>query len=161
MKHAYTCAFCQTIYDPAAQGHCPHCGKHPHLEGDCDHDCDTCSSVLFPPKDGHLDLFRPAGAAWQRVVRSEEAPHTQDDALFDRGVDVALLAAEIEVLRESALRYSNAVAEGRGVGGAGLDLEAAALRYVRKLDDEQRKANAIDYGKIAEQALRDRETGNN
>lgn len=66
MSHAYTCALCSTIYDPSAQGHCPGCGRHPHLEGDCDHDCDHCSSVLFPPKDGYLDLFRPSGAHWRR-----------------------------------------------------------------------------------------------
>jgi hypothetical protein len=70
MKHAYACTFCSTIYDPAMQGHCPGCGRHPHLEGDCDHDCDRCSSVLFPPKDGYLDLFRPSGAHWRR----EEKP---------------------------------------------------------------------------------------
>jgi hypothetical protein len=68
MKHSYTCGLCWTTYDPTAQGHCPGCGHHPHLEDDCDHDCDSCASVLFPPKDGHLDLFRPAAARrWQRV----------------------------------------------------------------------------------------------
>jgi len=72
MKHAYTCAYCATIYDPAAQGHCPRCSRHPHLDNDeCDHDCDSCSSVLFPPKDGYLDLFQPSQATpWKRIVRS-------------------------------------------------------------------------------------------
>ena len=72
MKRSYTCGRCWTIYDPTSQsqGHCPGCGRHPHLEGDCDHDCDTCSSVLFTPKDGYLDLFQPAGAArWRRVMK--------------------------------------------------------------------------------------------
>ena len=70
MKHVYTCGHCWTTYDPT-HGGCPACGRHPHLEDDCDHDCDTCSSVLFPPKDGHLDVFRPAGTTrWQRVVKT-------------------------------------------------------------------------------------------
>jgi len=75
MKHAYTCGLCSTIYDPATQGHCPGCGRHPHLEDDCDHDCDRCASVLFPPKDGHLDLFQPSTASsrWQRV-RTKGSP---------------------------------------------------------------------------------------
>ena len=72
MKHAYTCAYCHTIYDPTSQGHCPRCGRHPHLDNDeCDHDCDTCSSVLFPPKDGYLDLFQLAQAKrWKRVMKT-------------------------------------------------------------------------------------------
>ena len=70
MKGVYTCGQCWTTYDPRS-GHCPECRRHPHLEDECDHDCDACSSVLFPPKDGHLDVFQPVGATrWQRVVRS-------------------------------------------------------------------------------------------
>jgi hypothetical protein len=70
MKHAYTCALCRAIYDPTSQGHCPGCSRHPHLDEDCDHDCDECSSVLFPPRDGHLDLFQPTGTKrWRRVPR--------------------------------------------------------------------------------------------
>jgi hypothetical protein len=71
-KHAYTCARCSTIYDPSsqAQGHCPGCGRHPHLGESCDHDCDDCDSVRFPPRDGHLDTFQPAGStSWRRVPR--------------------------------------------------------------------------------------------
>lgn len=66
---AYTCARCSTLYDPTAlaQGHCPGCGRHPHLEIECDHDCDRCDSVQFPPKDGYLDRFQAVGTCWQRV----------------------------------------------------------------------------------------------
>ena len=72
VKYAYSCAQCPTIYDPTTQGHCPRCGRHPHLEHECDHDCDACSSVLFPPKDGHLDMFQPIGATrWQRSAKSQ------------------------------------------------------------------------------------------
>ena len=72
-KHAYTCGQCWTIYDPTSQGHCPGCSRHPHLDDDCDHDCDTCSSVLFPPKDDHLDLFKPVEASrWRRVERPQK-----------------------------------------------------------------------------------------
>jgi rubredoxin len=71
MTRAYTCTLCRAIYDPTSQGHCPGCRRHPHLENDCDHDCDTCGSVLFPPKDGYLDVFQPIGATlWQRRMRA-------------------------------------------------------------------------------------------
>ena len=71
-RHAYTCGRCWTIYDPASQGHCPVCGRHPHLEDDCDHDCDWCSSVAFPPVNGHLDLFAIVGTShWKRVPRTQ------------------------------------------------------------------------------------------
>lgn len=70
MKHAYACALCPTTYDPTSQGHCPNCGRHPHLGDECDHNCDMCSSVAFPPKDGYLDLFQPVGSTgWRRVQR--------------------------------------------------------------------------------------------
>ena len=73
-QHVYTCGRCSVHYDPATQGCCPGCMHHPHLEDECDHDCDSCSSVLFPPINGHLDVFEPVGAAesrrWRRAARS-------------------------------------------------------------------------------------------
>lgn len=84
-----------------------------------------------------------------------------DDEPRDRGVDVDLLVAEIEALRDAALRYGRAVDAGQGVGGAGLDLETAALRYVRKLDDELRKSREVDYAAIVEEAERSRGSTNN
>jgi hypothetical protein len=73
----------------------------------------------------------------------------------DRGVDVELLAAEIDALRAAALRYARAVeADVGAAGGAGLDLETAAIRYVRKLDAEHEKANRPDYAAIVEAAER-------
>ena len=70
MRHVHTCAFCSTLYDPTSQGHCPGCGRHPHLDGDCDHDCEWCGSVSFPPKDGYLDLFQMVGmTSWRRVEK--------------------------------------------------------------------------------------------
>jgi hypothetical protein len=83
------------------------------------------------------------------------------DKRHDRGVDIELLAPEIEALRETALRYASATAEDSGAAGAGLDLETAAIRYARKLDDEHRKANALDYVAIVEQAERERESSDN
>jgi hypothetical protein len=78
----------------------------------------------------------------------------------DRGVDVEVLAAEIETLRQAALRYANA--EGTNAeAGAGLDLETAAIRYVRKLDDEALKARSPDYLAIVEAADRDRQASGN
>ena len=87
------------------------------------------------------------------------------DDQCDRGVGVELLAAKIQGLREAALHYARAVADGTGVDGAGLDLKTATIRYTRKLDDEHRKANQIDYVAIVEQtkreqAERDRNEGN-
>ena len=70
MKYTYTCAHCSTTYDPSSQGPCPRCGRHPHLDDRCDHDCDECDSVSFPPRNGHLNLFQPAGSTqWRRVAR--------------------------------------------------------------------------------------------
>jgi len=47
----------------------------------------------------------------------------------DRGVDVELLAPEIEALRDAAQRYARAVDAGTGaISGAGLDLEAVEVR---------------------------------
>jgi len=69
-KHAYICMRCGTIYDPSSQGYCSGCMHHPHLGDDCDHDCDGCDSVRFPPKNGHLDLFELTGMlTWRRVPR--------------------------------------------------------------------------------------------
>lgn len=65
------------------------------------------------------------------------------------------------MLRETALRYARTVAEDSGAAGAGLDLETAAIRYVRKLDDEHCKTNAPDYLKIVEQTERNRENSGN
>lgn len=79
----------------------------------------------------------------------------------DRGVDVELLAPEIETLRETAQRYTHAVDNDTGVGGAGLDLEAAAIHYVRKLDDALEKARRPDYAAIVEKAVRDHENSGN
>ena len=73
----------------------------------------------------------------------------------ESGVDVEKLLAEIETLRRAAIRYARAVAEGSDASGPGLDLETVAIRYVRKLDDEHRKANEVDYLKIVEDAERE------
>jgi hypothetical protein len=83
------------------------------------------------------------------------------DETYDRGVDVEQLASEIEDLRAAALRYARAIAEDASVGGAGLDLETAAIQYVRKLDDAVRKASEVDYVAIVEQAKRDQEASGN
>jgi hypothetical protein len=78
----------------------------------------------------------------------------------DRGVDIEVLAPKIEVLRQTALRYAQTVTqEPDAIGGAGLDLEIAAIRYVRKLDNEVRRAHELDYVAIVEQAERDRDRG--
>jgi len=79
----------------------------------------------------------------------------------DQGVDIELLAPEIEALRETALRYTRAVDADSGAAGAGLDLETAAIRYVRKLDDEQRKINETTYTALFERVQRDKETSGN
>ena len=79
----------------------------------------------------------------------------------NRGVDVELLADEIGALRTAAQRYGDAMRSDSGsVGEAGLDLEKAAIRYVRKLDDESYKASRPDYAAIVEAAERDRGAGN-
>jgi len=80
-----------------------------------------------------------------------------EDEPSDRGVDVELLVAEVEALRAAALRYGSAVDVGNGVGDAGLDLETAAIRYVRKLDDELRKSREVNYVAIVEAAEREAE----
>ena len=67
----------------------------------------------------------------------------------DRAVDIELLAPEIEALRETALRYTRAVNE-EIESGAGRSSETAAIHYVRKLDDELRKAKEVDYVAIVE-----------
>ena len=72
----------------------------------------------------------------------------------DRGVDVELIAAEIETLRDAARRYARDVVDGADPTGSGLDLERAALRYARKLDDARRKASEVDYVAIVEEAER-------
>ena len=79
----------------------------------------------------------------------------------DRGVDIELLAAEVEALRETAVRFTRALDKDSGAAGAGLDLETAAIRYVRKLDEELRKAKEVDYVAIYEKALRDKENAGN
>jgi hypothetical protein len=84
---------------------------------------------------------------------SEERP--------DRGVDIELLAPEIEALRETAVRFTHALEKDSGAAGAGLDLETAAIRYVRKLDDEQRKVNETDYAALFERVQRDKENSGN
>jgi hypothetical protein len=83
------------------------------------------------------------------VGRSDHEPRPQHatDETRDRGVAVELLADEITALRDAALRHARA--DGATAAGSGLDLETAAIRYVRKLDDELRKASAIDYAAIA------------
>lgn len=77
-----------------------------------------------------------------------------EDASRDRSADVELLAAEISALRDAARRYGQAVDAGHAIGGAGLDLETAAIRYVRRLDDELRKSRQVDYGASFEEARR-------
>ncbi len=75
------------------------------------------------------------------------------DDLPRHAFDVEALVPAITALREAAQRYARAVAEGAGtVAYDGLMLEEAALRYAWKLDEETRKANAVDYVKIVEQA---------
>ena len=88
------------------------------------------------------------------------------DEEHDHGVKLLDVAAEIEALRAFAIRYANAIAEGSNdATGAGLDLETAAVHYVRKLDEELQKAKRVDYRAIAEQAERqakkDRERSDN
>lgn len=69
------------------------------------------------------------------------APGTIGDETRDRGVDVNLISAEIEDLRQAALLYACAVAEDAGaIAVAGLDLESAALRYVRRRAAEGQRA---------------------
>ena len=73
----------------------------------------------------------------------------------NRGVDVELLADEIGALRTAAQRYGDAMRSDSGsVGEAGLDLEKAAIRYVRKLDDESVYANPEIVGRL-EQSVTD------
>lgn len=74
----------------------------------------------------------------------------------DHGVAVEILAPEIEALRQAARHYAESDTE-----GAGLDLETAAIRYVRKLDDEALKARSPDYFAIFEAARRDQGTSDN
>jgi hypothetical protein len=77
-------------------------------------------------------------------------------------VDVEKLVPEIEKLRAVAIRYANAVTEDSDkASDAGLDLETAAIQYVRKLDKETCKAKRVDYLAIVEQAERDRERSGN
>lgn len=84
------------------------------------------------------------------------------DERHARGVAGELLVPEIEALRGAATRYGRAVDAGTdAAGGVGLDLEVAAIRYVRKLDDEARKANSPDYLAIVEAAERGRERSGN
>jgi hypothetical protein len=78
------------------------------------------------------------------------------DARSDRGVDVEKLSSEIEDLRSVALRYAEAAASG-SPAEAGLELEAAAVRYVRKLDEEVQKTREVDYLAIFEKAETDRD----
>jgi hypothetical protein len=87
----------------------------------------------------HLAALRLAAARAEQSV----------EGASDRGVDVERLAPEMAALREAAVRYAAARATDAGGAGAGLDLETAAIRYVRKLDDELREAHAIDYAAIA------------
>jgi len=84
-----------------------------------------------------------------------------DDEPHDRGVDVEKLLDEISALRDAAVRYGQAVAEGRGVGAAGRELEAFAVRYTRKLDEELAEAQRPNYAKIFEDARREQERREN
>ena len=78
----------------------------------------------------------------------------------ERGdIDIEQLAPEIEALRETAMRYVRAIDEDSGAIGAGIDLDAAAICYVRKLDAIH--ANRPDYAAIAREAERARETSGN
>jgi hypothetical protein len=80
----------------------------------------------------------------------------------DRGIDIELLAPEIEALQEAALHFARAVAANTGVGGAGLDLETAATCYVRKLDAERWKASlSIDPTVLAQLAASDKDPSGN
>lgn len=47
-KKRYVCRSCGAAYR-RQDSSCPGCGRHPHLEDSCDHDCDWCDSVAFPP----------------------------------------------------------------------------------------------------------------
>lgn len=84
------------------------------------------------------------------------------DSPHERGIDIELLAPEIEALQDAALHYARAVSADAGVGGAGVDLETAALGYVRKLDAERWKASqAIDPAVLAQLAARDKDPSGN
>ncbi len=51
MKRPYQCQACGSAYDLEVMERCPDCSKHPHRQfSGCDHDCDTCDSVLFPDR---------------------------------------------------------------------------------------------------------------
>lgn len=77
-------------------------------------------------------------------------------------VPIEKLNDVIIALQSAALNYASAVLQdvqrGPGPGGAltangaTLDLEQMAIQYVRKLDEEHRKAAEVDYTKIAEEA---------
>jgi hypothetical protein len=74
-------------------------------------------------------------------------------------IDLERLVEEIRALREAAKRFTRIADTDIGdigdIGGAWTDLEAAAVAYVRKLDDETFRANKIDYLAIVEAAQRD------
>lgn len=61
----------------------------------------------------------------------------------DRKVDVEALRAEVLALRAAAIRYAAAVTkDDRAEGEAALDLETAAIRYVRRIDGELQKVTS-------------------
>ncbi len=77
-------------------------------------------------------------------------------------VEIEKLVPEIAKLRAVAIRYAKAVAEDSDkASDAGLDLETAAIQYVRKLDAEMRKAKRPDYLAIVLQAEKERERSGN
>jgi hypothetical protein len=77
-------------------------------------------------------------------------------------IDVERLVVEIRALREAAVRFARIADTDTGdIGGAWTDLEAAAVAYVRKLDDETFAAGKVDYLAIVEEALGDRDKREN
>jgi hypothetical protein len=93
-------------------------------------------------------------AEWLDALAATKATDRND-------VDIEKLIDEISALRMAARRYAEAVANGSDASDAGLDLETAAIQYVRKLDKETRKTKRVDYLAIVEQAERDRERSGN
>jgi hypothetical protein len=74
MRMPYRCGGgCGNSYNPLF-GACTKCGKHPCLGEDCDHDCDSCGSVLFPPMgpEDSVVSYEQRGGYWKRVFEKLE-----------------------------------------------------------------------------------------
>lgn len=77
----------------------------------------------------------------------------------DRKIDVEALREEVLGLRAEAVRY--AALANRDATADSTALEEAALRYVRRIDEELRKLDEHDYLAIYEQSIHDRDRGDN